>query len=87
MYNFGCPCRTWMYSFLLCRIFNIGLSLTRSRKFLYSHRIYHFIYMALDFVLDYVELYVLVFNCTALCECWKVTDWEEASWDGKGAVW
>ena len=26
-------------------------------------------------------------NCTALCECWKVIDWEEAWWDGKGAVW
>jgi hypothetical protein len=50
IYNLRCSCRKWTYSIFSCVEFSVLI------WHLFTHEIFHFIYKALDYVLEYVEV-------------------------------
>jgi hypothetical protein len=65
IYNLCCCCRKWMYSIFSCVEFSVLI------WHLLAHEIFHFIYKALDCVLEYVEL--KHFNIHTVLYSWRQT--------------
>ena len=71
VYNLRCSCRKWMYLIFSCVEFSVLIWHLFAHEILQSHGNFHFIYKALDYVLEYVELEH--FNIHTVQYSWRPT--------------